>query len=164
MNSFAPTEKRLALTVERHPSFPRQPAVLVRLVKHIHKQLHDDANAELKPFGLNHPEYNLLMMLYGTDGGAMSPTALCEAAGEKAANITRLSDRLVEKGLMARCADDDDRRRVALSLTEQGRTIIEQLLPSIDKLLHKQTRHLGATDQAQLERLLKKMLAGLGDA
>jgi len=35
VNSFLPTEQRLAITCRRHPAFPREPAVLVRLVKHI---------------------------------------------------------------------------------------------------------------------------------
>ena len=53
MSSFAPTEQRLAVTCRQYPAFPREPAVVVRLVKHIHKRVHDDANALLKPFGIN---------------------------------------------------------------------------------------------------------------
>ena len=102
MNSFEPTERRLAFTCRRYPAFPRQPAVLVRLVKHIFKRVHDDANAELRPWGINHPEYNLLMMLYGTEGHMLNPSQLAEAAGEKSANITRLADGLCAKGLLAR--------------------------------------------------------------
>lgn len=36
----------------------------------------------LRPYGINHPEYNLLMMLYGTESNAMHPTELADAAGE----------------------------------------------------------------------------------
>ena len=112
MNSFLPTEQRLAVTCRRYPAFPREPALLVRLVKHLHKRLHDDANAALKPWGINHPEYNLLMMLYGTEGHALHPSQLAEAAGEKPANITRLTNELCEKGLIERTASEDDRRKL----------------------------------------------------
>src|SRR5215469_844645 len=102
MSDFASTEQRLAVTCRRYPDFPRRPGALVRLIKHIHKLLHDEANLRLKPHGINHPEYNLLMMLYGTASGTMSPSELADAAGEKSANITRLTNELCEKGLIAR--------------------------------------------------------------
>ncbi|WP_250624573.1 MarR family winged helix-turn-helix transcriptional regulator [Pinirhizobacter soli] len=162
-SSFAPTERRLAVTCERHPAFPREPAVLVRLIKHIYKVVHDDANAVLKPFGLNHPEYNLLMMMYGTPSGEMTPSDLADAAGEKSANITRLTNQLCEKGLIHRKGSNDDRRKVVLTLTPGGEALIESFLPEICGLLGRQTGKLGADDQRQLERLLKKMLDGLTD-
>jgi len=162
-SSFAPTERRLAVTCERHPAFPREPAVLVRLIKHIYKVVHDDANAVLKPFGLNHPEYNLLMMMYGTPSGEMTPSDLADAAGEKSANITRLTNQLCEKGLIHRKGSSDDRRKVVLTLTPGGEALIESFLPEICGLLGRQTDKLGVDDQRQLERLLKKMLDGLID-
>ena len=164
MSGFAPTEQRLAVTCRQYPAFPREPAVVVRLVKHIHKRLHDQANAALKPFGLNHPEYNLLMMLYGTAGdGGLCPSELADAAGEKSANITRLSNGLCERGLIARTVSDEDRRKLTLTLTPRGEALIHDLLPAICDLLKLQVTHLSATEQSQLERLLKKMLAGLGE-
>lgn len=160
MNSFLPTEQRLAVTRRRHPAFPRGPAVLVRLIKHLHKRIHDDANAALKPFGLNHPQYNLLMMLYGTDGHGLNPSQLAEAAGEKPANITRLTNELCEKGLIERAASEDDRRKLVLTLTSAGLALIDAFLPAICTLLDAQTDGLAARDQAELERLLKQFLDG----
>ncbi|HEV7775581.1 MAG TPA: MarR family transcriptional regulator [Luteibacter sp.] len=161
MNSFLPTEQRIDHTRERYPPFPREPAVLVRLIKHLHKLVHDDANATLRPYGLNHPEYNLLMMLYGTPGGALSASELAESSGEKSANITRLTNGLCDKGLIARTADEDDRRKVMLALTPAGEALIGALLPDVCALLDRQMRTLDAGDQRQLEGLLKKMLSGL---
>lgn len=161
MSSFAPTEQRLAVTCRQYPAFPREPAVVVRLVKHIHKRVHDDANALLKPFGINHPEYNLLMMLYGTEGYTLNPSQLAEAAGEKSANITRLTDGLCAKGLIERTTSDEDRRKVALTLTDAGLAMIKSFLPCICDLLAHQTATLQPRELAQLEKLLKKFLDGL---
>ncbi|WP_201312621.1 MarR family transcriptional regulator [Dyella sp. EPa41] len=161
MSSFLPTEQRLAITRQRHPAFPRDPAVLVRLIKHIYKRVHDDANAMLRPYGINHPEYNLLMMLYGTEDYTMHPTELADAAGEKLANITRLTNGLSEKGLIARNASDEDRRKVALSLTPDGVAMIEGFLPDVCTLLERQVGDMQPRETAQLERLLKKFLAQL---
>ena len=163
MNSFLPTKQRLTVTCRRYPAFPRRPATLVRLIKHIYKSLHDDANSLLKPYGINHPEYNLLMMMYGTESGTMSPSELAEAAGEKSANITRLTNHLSDMGLIARAGSTDDRRKVELTLTPAGRALIESFLPDICGLLERQGRQLSDAEQAQLEKLLKKMLDGLAD-
>lgn len=160
-SSFSPTERRLAVTRRQYPAFPHQPAVLVRLIKHIYKRVHDDANALLKPFGINDPEYNLLMMLYGTEGYTLNPSQLAEAAGEKSANITRLTDGLCKKGLIERAASDEDRRKVALTLTDAGMAMIESFLPGICALLERQTHALPPRDMAQLETLLKRFLDGL---
>ncbi|MEV8520794.1 MarR family transcriptional regulator [Dyella marensis] len=164
MSSFAPTEQRLAITCRRYPDFPRDPAILVRLVKHIYKRVHDDTNALLKPYGLNHPEYNLLMMLYGTEGYTLNPSQLADAAGEKSANITRLTNELCDKGLIERTSSDEDRRKVTLTLTAKGLAMIESFLPDICSLLDRQAVGLQPRESAQLERLLKKFLDHLDRA
>ncbi len=163
MTDFASTEQRLAVTCRRYPRFPRRSGTLARLVKRIYKQLNDDANALLKPYGINHPEYDLLMMLYGTESGTMSPSELAAAAGEKSANITRLTNGLTDKGLIARGGTAADRRRVEVKLTPVGLELIESFLPGICGLLERQGHELSLTEQKQLETLLKKYMNGLGD-
>jgi MarR family transcriptional repressor of emrRAB len=158
MNSFLPTEQRLAMTCQRHPAFPREPAVLVRLVKHVARRVHDDANAVLKPWGISHPEYNLLMMMYGTEGYALNPSQLGDVAGEKSANITRLTNQLCAKGLIQRAGSAEDRRKVTLTLSRAGLKLIERLLPDVCGLLNRQTDGMKMTEMVQLERLLKKFL------
>lgn len=138
--------------------------MLVRLVKHIYKRVHDDANAMLKVWGINHPEYNLLMMLYGTEGYTLNPSQLADAAGEKSANITRLTNELCDKRLIERTADEADRRKVALTLTKAGVKLVESFLPDICALLDRQTAGLQPRDMAQLEKLLKKFLDQLEQA
>lgn len=157
-SKFTRTEQRLAVTCQRCPAFPRGPAVLVRLVKHIYKRVHDDANALLKPLGINHPEYNLLMLMYGSEDFTLNPSQLGEAAGEKSANITRLTNELCDKQLVQRTADASDRRKVALTLTSAGVAMIESLLPDIGALLDRQTAGLQVREMMQLEKLLKKFL------
>lgn len=163
MTDFSSTEQRIAVTCTRFPSFPRRPVTLARLITHLHKQMHDRSNAVLKPHGVNYSEYSLLMMLYGSASGTMSPSELAEAAGEKSANITRLTNELCGKGLIDRSASVDDRRKLVLSLTAQGVALIESFLPEVGELVQRQTEVLSAPEQAQLESLLKKYLSGMAD-
>ncbi|MEO7065379.1 MAG: MarR family transcriptional regulator [Rhodanobacter sp.] len=158
LTKLSPTEQRVAVTCRRCAAFPRGPAVLVRLLKSIYRRVHDDANVLLRPLGINHPEYNLLMMLYGSEGLTLNASALAEAAGEKSANITRLTNELCAKQLLRRTADATDRRKVVLTLTEAGAAMIEGLLPDIGMLLHRQTAGMQPDEMVQLEKLLKKLL------
>jgi MarR family transcriptional repressor of emrRAB len=161
MSSFEPVERRLAVTCERYPAFPREPAVLVRLIKHLYKRIHANANGALKPFGISHPEYDVLMMMYGTPDQSLSPSEAAEAAGEKSANVTRLTDQLCEKGLIRRSSNEEDRRKVTLTLEPAGVALIERMLPDICVLLETELSGLGDAEQVRLETLLKKMLEGM---
>ncbi|MBD9537627.1 MarR family transcriptional regulator [Stenotrophomonas sp. STM01] len=161
MSSFDPTEIRIDATCNRWPGFPREPAVLVRLVKGIYKSVHDHANAVLRDFDLCHAEYNVLMMLYGTPDRPVSPSELAGAATEKSANITRLTDLLCRKGLLERIPHPEDRRKLDLRLTHEGVACVERMLPAMSGLLLQQVEGLNEAEQHQLEALLKKMLAGI---
>jgi len=161
MSSFEPVERRLAVTCERYPPFPREPAVLVRLIKHLYKRIHTNANGVLKPYGISHPEYDVLMMMYGTPDQSLSPTQAAEAAGEKSANVTRLTDQLCEKGLIRRGSNEEDRRKVTLTLEPAGVALIERMLPQICVLLEAEVSGLADAEQLRLETLLKKMLDGM---
>jgi len=119
------------------------------------------ANAVLKPWGINHAEYNLLMMVYGTEEQALTPSQIGDAAGEKLANVTRLTDGLCAKGLLRRKPSEEDRRKIVLSLSAKGVAAVEGFLPAISDLLNRQLGTLDGGEQRQLEKLLKKMLAGL---
>jgi len=161
MSSFDTTESRIDATCRRWQGFPREPAVLVRLIKGLYKAVHDHANAVLREHDLCHAEYNVLMMLYGTPERPLSPSELAGAATEKSANMTRLTDLLCGKGLVERIPDAADRRKLGLSLTGAGIAAVERMLPAMSQLLEKQAQGLSEAEQQRLERLLKKMLAGV---
>lgn len=158
MSSFDATETRIRHTQARFADFPRDAAVLVRLIKHVYARVHDAANVVLREHGLNDTDYNILMMLYGSADNAVNPSSLGDAAGEKSANITRVCNALCEKGLVGRIADPGDRRKVVLSLTVRGRRLVESLLPAMSALLRNCTDGLGRAELARLEVSLKRLL------
>ncbi|PPU04024.1 MarR family winged helix-turn-helix transcriptional regulator [Xanthomonas arboricola] len=158
MSSFDPTASRVEHTCVRYPAFPREPAVLVRLIKHLYKRLHTQGCVRLKPYGISPPEYEILMMLYGTPEQAITPTEVAEAASEKPANITRLTDQLCEKDLIARASSPDDRRKIMLTLRPAGLALINSLLPEACTLLNAETAALSQVEQLRLEKLLRKLL------
>lgn len=161
MGSFDLTEQRVQVTCERYPVFPREPAILVRLIKHLYKRIHANASTAMRPYGISHPEYEVLMMLLGTPSRSLTPTEIGEAVGEKMANVTRLTNQLCEKGLISRSGSTEDRRKVVLTLEPAGEAIIDSMMDSIAVLLGQELSGLGEQEQARLELLLKKMLVGM---
>lgn len=161
MSSFDATENRINRTCERAPGFPREAAMLVRLVKALAGGVHGAANVALREYGLNHTDYNVLMMLYGSDNGVITPSELRDAAAEKSANITRVCNSLCERGWIQRVPDRHDRRKVMLSLTAAGEALIGRFLPTMGQLLERYTQDFSGDDMASLERLLKRLLANV---
>jgi DNA-binding MarR family transcriptional regulator len=85
----------------------------------------------LRKFGLNHSQYLILMILnYANATGAqVISTELSYLLGREKHSITPLVQSLVANGLIVRGSDASDRRIIALSLTEKGKTLIQEVQP-----------------------------------
>jgi DNA-binding MarR family transcriptional regulator len=70
-------------------------------------------------------QYRVLAVL--AMDGPQRVASLSELLDVYSSTITRLSDRLVAKGLIERTAESTDRREVTLSLTRRGRAVVERV-------------------------------------
>jgi DNA-binding MarR family transcriptional regulator len=75
----------------------------------------------LRPLELNVSRYRVLSALMRCGDSTMSDLASFVAVDRT--TLTRVADSLVAAGLVSRIADDTDRRRVLLSLTDAGREL-----------------------------------------
>jgi DNA-binding MarR family transcriptional regulator len=64
--------------------------------------------------------------------------------------MTRMIDRLAEKGILHRVTNREDRRAWRIMLTEHGRRIYPDLLKSSERVL---TRFFGSFTPAELDQL-----------
>ena len=86
--------------------------------------------------------------------GAMEPATLNQVAAEVkrgAPAVSRAIDALVREGLIQREADPENRRRLALRLTDKGREMMSHP-PAGDKTLEGRLGKLGASELRALER------------
>jgi DNA-binding MarR family transcriptional regulator len=74
----------------------------------------------------------------------------------RAPDITRLIDRLHDRGLVVRERKNGDRRTVYVGITEAGRTLLDDLARSIQECHTRQLGHLTADELKILTRLLRK--------
>ncbi|MDE8651011.1 MarR family winged helix-turn-helix transcriptional regulator [Novosphingobium album (ex Liu et al. 2023)] len=68
--------------------------------------------------GVTVAEWAMLRCLYGT--GAIAPSALARKMGMTKGAISKLADRLLEKGLIERTGNPEDKRGHSLSLSVAG--------------------------------------------
>ena len=72
------------------------------------------------------PQMRVLVLLW--TGEPLNVTAVAEGLSVNASNASRTVDRLVTAGLVERVERPVDRRHVALTLTDDGRAFVEQLM------------------------------------
>ena len=144
------------------PGMPQDRVVLNRLFFYVFKELDDVYNQHLSAYGLNSSTFLALAMILSSQDNRLNPCHLSDALIASRTNVTRLADELVAAGWVDRSPSTQDRRRVELSLTPDGRKLILKVLPLIWERIEQQWIDFSPAEVAEFDRLLRKMLAGLG--
>ncbi|PRX97300.1 MarR family winged helix-turn-helix transcriptional regulator [Allonocardiopsis opalescens] len=92
--------------------------------------------------------------------GPMDQVTLAARVHTDPSTTTELVNRMYVQGLIERTRSTTDGRRKVLSLTEQGREILRELLPKVRRLQPLLERSLSADESEQLHGLLRKLLEG----
>ena len=100
---------------------------------------------------------NFLLSYLNEHGGRSTPGALREVLGVSAPRTAAMLRALEEKGMLRRCADDCDRRRVVVQLTELGRRPAEQMHAALCAHVQHVLKQLGEQDSRELIRLLGRI-------
>lgn len=115
--------------------------------------------------GLQPGEFDILATLrrsgapYQLTAGGLVATSMVTSGA-----ITNRVDRLEAKGLVTRETDPTNRRSVLITLTDRGRSLVDEVV--VDHLANERRllAPLTEREQDQLAALLRKLLTGLGDA
>jgi DNA-binding MarR family transcriptional regulator len=110
-------------------------------------------NEALKPLGLTATQHNVLRILRGAGAGGLCGREVGERLIARVPDVSRLLDRMVETGLVARERDADDRRHVTARITDAGLALLDRVDPVIAEV---EARYAG--------RLAPEALIGLIDA
>jgi DNA-binding MarR family transcriptional regulator len=81
---------------------------------------------QLKPFDLSSQQFNILRILRGAKDW-VSMSEVKERMIERASNATRLSDKLLDKGLVDRQRGEEDKRVIYLHITQKGLGLLAEL-------------------------------------
>ncbi|WP_017595448.1 MarR family winged helix-turn-helix transcriptional regulator [Nocardiopsis potens] len=88
---------------------------------------------------------------------------LVESSMVTSGAITNRIDRLAARGLVTREVDPENRRSVLITLTEEGKELIDRVVVEHVALEERLLGELGGEDRERLAGLLRELLIGLGD-
>lgn len=119
-------------------------------------------DAFFKQHGLQAGEFDVLATLRrsGTPS-ALTPTQLFEALMVSSGGMTNRLDRLERAGLIVRTPNPEDRRGTLVSLTAEGRELIDRIIPLHVENEARMLAGLSRAEQETLNALLGKLLDGL---
>lgn len=100
---------------------------------------------------------NFLLDYLSAQNGCSTPGTLREVLGVSAPRTAAMLRALEEKGMLYRCADSHDRRRVVVQLTELGRRTAEQMQAALCAHVQHVLKQLGEQDSRELIRLLGRI-------
>jgi MarR family transcriptional regulator, negative regulator of the multidrug operon emrRAB len=141
----------------RIPDLPASGILMCRLLTHIGRELAAMFEQQIKPFGLAEAEFRVLTTLFSQPDGVAHPSDLCARASQSPANMSRISDALVSRGLITRVLSVHDRRRMVLRITDDGEELVRELLPKLFVPLRKMLKNFSETEQQSLIVQLKHL-------
>jgi DNA-binding MarR family transcriptional regulator len=100
-------------------------------------------------------QYNALRMLAGTHPERIRTLDLAARLVSRAPDITRLLDKLEQRGLIERDRPPDNRRVVYIGITAAGLALLEQLREPLRECHLRQLGHLSQKDLTELAALLR---------
>ena len=123
----------------------------------IHKNMFNDTEHFLKTnYDLLHSHIDVLASLY-FDGNSLSPTDLYDAIVFSSGGMTKVLKKLEERNLIKREASSNDKRSMLISLTQEGKDLIENCMIEDAKLIEKKFSILTQKEKEDLKNILSKI-------
>lgn len=144
---------------KEHPELDASPLHILSRVFRLSKKWQQEVSELLKEFQLEYWEFDVLTALlrhgrpYALSAAVLSRTCLLSFGA-----MTNRIDRMVERDLVQRQADSDDRRKVVIALTLKGKTLARKASKKRFELGKSNIEGLTSTEQKSLSMLLRKLM------
>ena len=114
----------------------------------------------LRVADLTFPQYNVLRILRGARPEALSCGTISQRMLTRDSDLTRLLDRLEERGLVKRVRDSRDRRMVTAQITEPGLQLLRRLDGAVDRVHRDRLKHIPRKQLETLRTLAEEVRRG----
>lgn len=111
----------------------------------------------LKPHGLSEQQYNVLRILRGQHPKPVNLFEIQDRMISRMSNVTRLVDKLCEKGYVERKQCEDNRRKVEITITGKGLGLLSNLDPILSENHIRTFEKITAEEANTLNRILDKL-------
>ena len=126
------------------------------LLQHLSGELIHELATLLRPTGITPEQYHVLRILQDAGADGTPLTAIGERSPAGDPDVTRLLDRLEQRGLARRAREGADRRVVTARITSEGARLLDTLEGPVAALHARQLGPLGDRGLETLRKLLKK--------
>lgn len=133
------------------------PRRVARLISRAKNALEDELDVKLAPFDITAAQYVVLSTLHS--GRANIAAQICKELSYSPGAMTRMLNRLEQKGMIQKAPSVGNRRTVQLELTEAGQRLFPRLLEASGTVIDQYFGSYSAQELDTLEALLLKMFA-----
>ncbi|HET6554203.1 MAG TPA: MarR family transcriptional regulator [Dyella sp.] len=134
-----------------------QRARVGRMVNRAQYKLVQALDNAMEPFGISAAQYVILSTLW--EDRADTAAQICKEVSYTPGAMTRMLDRLEQKGVIRRSFHANNRRSHKLELTDEGRAIFPDLFDARASVMDHFFGDFSAGELDQFELSLKRMLA-----
>ncbi len=130
------------------------------LIRHVYGQVEAASAGRLAQFGVNVAVWRILAVLW--QHGDLAHRELSELTSIEVSTLSRVSKAVQRDGLIRRKRTVEDQRTVRVTLTDKGRDLVLQIMPSAVALQKRMTGSMTAGDVQTVTRLLHVIAENLG--
>ncbi|MBB6459793.1 MarR family winged helix-turn-helix transcriptional regulator [Flammeovirga kamogawensis] len=117
----------------------------------------DRVGSELKEYGITEPQFNVLRILRGQNGNPITVFEILERMVQRSSNITRIVDKLLEKGLVNRVECPTNRRKMDITITPKGLETLKELDKKVETFHEPIRSNLTELEAETLAKLIIKL-------
>ncbi len=144
--------------IKTEVELPLSRKVIINLM-YTENWLMDKINSELKTHDISIQQFNVLRILKGQKGKPANLSTIQDRMVSKMSNTTRLVDKLIQKQYVQRVTCASNRRKVEITITQQGSAFLDTVSPLISRFENKLTSNLSEKELTLLNELLNKLRA-----
>lgn len=119
--------------------------------------LTDQFNQVIKPYGLSVQQFNILRILRGQKGNPINLMDIQGRMVHRMSNATRLVEKLRLKNLVKRDLCEENRRKVEITITNEGLKLLETVSEAVVGSNHQPSSKLSHVEAETLNGLIEKL-------
>jgi len=135
-NKIKEIQNRLAKLKDTSENFSLNEVLLTRLLFKTTKQFERIMDKRMQECGgLTCTSWGVLMVTYDTEDSKILPSELASMLRQPKPTMTRVVDELIQRGYLEREHDKKDRRKIFISITQEGKKFIMDNMGAHDEIL-----------------------------
>jgi DNA-binding MarR family transcriptional regulator len=148
----------------QRPDLDVSPMAVIGRLSRLSRLISTELARTFTAHGLDAASFDVLATLRRSDPPhRLTPAELMRSSMVTSGAITQRLDRLESRGLVIRTPSESDGRGVHVTLTDEGRALIDRALPDHVETEHRVLSALSAAQRDKLAATLRDLLESLGD-